>query len=219
MSATIEAAARPPLLLATGNPGKFGELRALLSGLPLRLVSLEALPNAPTVLEDGDSYFANACLKATTIARWSGWVTLADDSGLEVDALNGAPGVRSARYAGGEQDTEANVRRLLAALAGVPWPARTARFRCVIVVAAPAGATLTVEGTCEGHILEAPRGRAGFGYDPVFFYPPAERSFAELTAAEKDRVSHRGRACAAIRGRLMAFVNAHPGRRPESVVD
>ncbi len=209
---------RPTLLIATANPGKFREFRAMLSEVPVRLVSLEALPDAPVVVEGEDSYLANARLKATTIARWSGCVTLADDSGLEVDALGGAPGVRSARYAGVEQDAEANVRRLLAALAAVPWAARTARFRCVVVVAAPDGAALTAEGTCGGYVLEGPRGCAGFGYDPVFFYPPAGRSFAELTGEEKDRVSHRGRASAAVRGRLMGFLNTHPGRCLEPVV-
>ena len=209
--------ARPTLLIATGNPGKFREFRSLLSECAVGLASLEALPDAPVVVEAEDSYLANAHLKATTIARWSGCVTLADDSGLDVDALGGAPGVRSARYAGAEQDADANLCKLLAALATVPWAARTARFRCVIVVAAPDGATLTAEGTCEGYVLEAPRGRGGFGYDPVFFYPPAGRSFAELTAEEKDRVSHRGRACAALRDRLMDFLGAHPGRALDAV--
>jgi len=217
MMAGADSMALPTLLIATGNPGKFREFRALLADCAVGLASLEALPGAPVVVEAEDSYLANAHLKATTIARWSGCVTLADDSGLEVDALAGAPGVRSARYAGAEQDADANLRKLLAALATLPWAARTARFRCAIVVAAPDGAILTAEGTCEGYILEGRRGHGGFGYDPVFFYPPAGRSFAELTAEEKQRVSHRGRACAALRDRLMGFLGTHPGRSLDAV--
>jgi XTP/dITP diphosphohydrolase len=201
----------PTLLIATTNGGKFREFAQLLGDLPLRLASLADLPGAPAVDEDGDTYVANATLKALSLAHWSGCATLADDSGLEVDALCGAPGVRSARYAGVEQDSHANLDKLLEALESVPANERTARFRCVIVVACPNGATLVSEGLCEGRILEAPRGRRGFGYDPVFFYPPLDSAFAEVPAEVKNRVSHRARACTALRPKLLSFLSAHAG--------
>jgi len=200
----------PFLLIATTNPGKFREFSELLADLPLRLQSLADFPSAPEVAEDDDTYAANARHKALTIARWSGRSALADDSGLEVDALGGAPGVHSARYAGENQDSVANVAKLLRALAGVPPAERAARFRCVVVVACPEGTTLTAEGGCDGRIIETPRGREGFGYDPVFLYPPAGLTFAEMPAAMKHRVSHRARACAQLRERLMLFLSAHP---------
>jgi XTP/dITP diphosphohydrolase len=199
----------PTLLIATTNSGKFRELSALLGGLPLRLASLADLPGAPAVAEDGATYAANATQKALSLARWSGCATLADDSGLDVDALRGAPGVHSARYAGSKQDSRANTRKLLQALAAVPLEKRTARFRCVVVVACPHGATLLAEGTCEGRILNAPRGRSGFGYDPVFLYPPLNLTFAEIPAAMKNRVSHRAVACFRLRKRLLRFLLAH----------
>jgi XTP/dITP diphosphohydrolase len=206
---------RPLLLIATANPGKFRELGELLADLPLRLQSLADFPDAPEVAEEGDTYAANALHKAETIARWSGRVALADDSGLEVDVLGGAPGVRSARYAGMGQDSRANIRKLLDALAGVPLSERTARFRCVIVVARPDGATLTADGSCNGVIIDAPRGRDGFGYDPVFLYPPTGLTLAEMPAAAKNRVSHRARACAELRERLLPFLSEHPVSPPK----
>jgi XTP/dITP diphosphohydrolase len=197
---------RPPLLVATTNPGKFREFVELLRDQPLTLKSLADFPNAPEVPEDGATYTANALHKALNLARWSGCPTLADDSGLEVDALRGAPGVLSARYAGPAQNTAVNIAKLLAALQGVPLAERTARFRCSIAVARPDGATLTVEGVCEGCVLEAPRGGAGFGYDPVFLYPPLGQTFAEIPAAVKNRLSHRARACERLRPQLLAFL-------------
>src|SRR5579862_8459896 len=167
------------LLIATTNPGKLREFAELLADLPVTLQSLLDLPGSPTVPEDGSTYLENARTKALAIARWSGRIALADDSGLEVDALAGAPGVHSARYAGAAQDPRANLVKLLQALDGVPEARRTARFRCVLVVAKPSGETLAAEGTCEGCITGAPSGRGGFGYDPIFFYPPAARTFAE----------------------------------------
>lgn len=201
----------PVLLLATTNRGKFGEFGALLQELPLRVRSLAGMPGVPAVAEDGTTYADNALRKALTIAWWSGCAALADDSGLEVDALGGAPGVQSARYAGGEQDGHANVRKLLAALNDAPAAERTARFRCALVVATPDGETLTVEGSCEGYILETPRGSGGFGYDPVFFYPPLGATFAEITAAVKNGVSHRAHACARLRQDLIGFLSTHAG--------
>ena len=197
---------RPTVLIATTNAGKFSEFAELLGDLPIAFKSLAEFANAPEVPEDGATYATNALHKALSLARWSGCATLADDSGLEVDALHGAPGVHSARYAGPAQDSAANIAKLLAALEGVPLAQRTARFRCVIAVARPAGATLTVEGACEGYILETPRGGAGFGYDPVFLYPPLGQTFAEVPAAVKNRLSHRARACERLRVQLLAFV-------------
>ena len=201
----------PTLLIATTNAGKFREFSDLLDDLPLRLRSLADLPGAPAVAEEGATYAANAMHKALSLARGSGCATLADDSGLEVDALGGAPGVHSARYAGLEQDSGANIRKLLQALAAAPPSGRTARFRCVLVVACPNGATLLAEGSCEGRIMEAPRGRSGFGYDPVFLYLPLKLTFAEIPPAAKNRVSHRAVACARLRQELMSFLSAHAG--------
>ncbi|MFQ5666553.1 MAG: XTP/dITP diphosphatase [Candidatus Binatia bacterium] len=199
----------PLLLIATTNVGKFREFCELLRDLPVVLRSLSEFPGAPPVREDGETYRANAIHKALTLARWSRCATLADDSGLEVDALGGAPGLRSARYAGSPQDAQANIEKLLAALAGIPPAERTARFRCVIAVACPDGATLTAEGSCEGRILDQRCGGDGFGYDPIFFYPPAGMTFAAMPAAAKNRVSHRARACAALRKELLGFLSAH----------
>lgn len=194
------------LLIGTTNPGKLRELERLLGGLDLELVSLRDLPGAPEIDEDAETYEGNARKKAETLARWSGLPTLADDSGLEVDALGGEPGVRSARYAGLGRDDAANRRKLLLALAGVPQAERTARFKAAVVVALPRGATLLAMGVCEGRITTAERGTAGFGYDPVFLYEPDNRTMAELGEGRKDEVSHRGRAVAEIRRELRDFL-------------
>ena len=198
----------PVLLIATTNPGKLREFADMLKGVPVTLQSLIDVPGAPRVAEDGSTYIANACAKAVVIARWSGHIALGDDSGLEVDALGGAPGIHSARYAGAAQDNGANIAKLLQALAGVPEAQRTARFRCALVVARPDGRTLTAEGSCEGRITERPCGSSGFGYDPVFFFPPAGRTFAELPSAIKNQVSHRARACAQLGERLTEFMRS-----------
>jgi XTP/dITP diphosphohydrolase len=193
----------PTLVLATLNPAKGRELAALLAGLPLEIRLLAEWPGAVLPEETGTSYEANALLKGRATARQVGALALADDSGLEVDALGGAPGLHSARYGGPGLDDGARCQRLLEALAEVPAPRRTARFRCVLALVDPTGPEHVVEGTAEGLILGAPRGRGGFGYDPLFLYPPLGRTFAELSAAEKADVSHRGRAVAAVR-RLLA---------------
>jgi XTP/dITP diphosphohydrolase len=186
------------LLIATHNRGKLREYADLLDDVAVELVAPEDLGLNLAVQETGDTYRENAALKAMAYAQASGRLTLADDSGLEVDALDGAPGVRSARYApGGDTD---RVTALLQALEEqeVPQSERTARFRCVIVVADPGGETWSAEGVCEGRILEAPRGRGGFGYDPIFYLPDRERTMAELSSEEKNRISHRARAAQAI---------------------
>jgi XTP/dITP diphosphohydrolase len=198
----------PVLLIATTNPGKARELAELLEDVAVTVRSLIGIPGAPAIPEVGSSYLENARAKAVSIARWSGRTALGDDSGLEVDVLGGAPGIHSARYAGAAQDSHANLVKLLRALDGVPEARRTARFRCVLVVARPDGQTLVVEGSCEGRITERPCGSGGFGYDPIFYYPPAGMTFAELPAAIKHRVSHRGHAGAELRQRLMDFMVA-----------
>ncbi|MBI3099503.1 MAG: XTP/dITP diphosphatase [Planctomycetes bacterium] len=198
----------PDLLLGTRNLHKIREITAILAGLPLTLHDLREFPRAPEVEETGATFRANAELKARTWAAVTGLPTLADDSGLEVDALGGRPGVTSARYAGPGADDGANNRKLLEEMAGVPAGRRTARYRCVIVVAAPAGLLACAEGTCEGRMAESPRGDGGFGYDPLFLIAPVfTRTMAELPAEEKNRISHRARALEAIRGELAAAGN------------
>lgn len=218
-----------PLVFATHNPGKLRELRELLPGVEVASVD-EAAARLGRVIadveEDRDTFLGNAEKKALEVALATGWPALADDSGLEVDALGGAPGVYSARFGGpiGAADLAAagvapgdrhggdavRIHRLVAALAEVPAAARTARFRCVLVLADPAGPLgaerLIADGTCEGAILEAPRGAGGFGYDPLFLVPAHGQTFAELPASTKAELGHRGRAMAALRPRLLEYL-------------
>ncbi len=192
------------LLIATHNPGKVREYRQLLHGLPHQLLSLDDVGIADDVPETGTTYEENALLKARAYAQQSGLLTLADDSGLEVDALEGAPGVRSARYAGDHANDADRVQYLLQRLRDVPLDERTARFRCVIALVWPEGREELVEGTCEGIIVEEPRGSRGFGYDPIFLIAGDSRTMAELSAEEKNRISHRARAAAQARACLLA---------------
>jgi len=187
------------LVLATLNRGKAHELAALLGDLPFTLRALADYPEAVAPEETETTYRGNALLKARAAARLTGEWTLADDSGLEVDALGGAPGVLSARYGGPGLDDAGRCARLLAALHDVPEMRRSARFRCVIAIIDRTGHESVVEALAEGVILHAPRGTGGFGYDPLFYYPPLRRTFAELGEDEKSRVSHRGRAAALAR--------------------
>jgi XTP/dITP diphosphohydrolase len=180
------------LLVATGNRHKFSEISALLKSARLVLMSLGELGEVPLVVEDGDTFEANAIKKAVVLAGASGLWTLADDSGLEVDALGGEPGVRSARYAGEPSNDAANNRKLLAQLETAGN--RGARFRCVIALSDPSGVARTVAGSCEGVILLRACGQGGFGYDPLFVPEGFTRSFAELEPAVKNRISHRARA-------------------------
>lgn len=190
------------LLVATRNPGKKREYAELLEGLGLELVTLDEAGIDLEVEETGATFAQNALLKARAYRDASGLPTLADDSGLEVDALGGAPGVRSARYAG-EGATDADrYLKLLGEIAGVPEGRRGARFRCVIAVAWPEGPVDTAEGICEGHITREPRGEHGFGYDPVFHVDELGRTMAELPPEVKNRISHRARAARAIRTAL-----------------
>jgi XTP/dITP diphosphohydrolase len=191
------------LVLASGNPGKLAELRDVLgdSGLALHAQSEFGVSEAA---ETGHTFVENALLKARHAARATGLPALADDSGLIVDALGGAPGLISAHYAGVHGDSTGNIAKLLCALDGVPEHARTARFYALVVLLRHADdpQPLIAEGVWEGRILTAPRGSGGFGYDPVFFSPEHGCSAAELAPAVKNRVSHRGRALAALRQRL-----------------
>ncbi|MFP4345265.1 MAG: RdgB/HAM1 family non-canonical purine NTP pyrophosphatase [Anaerolineales bacterium] len=181
------------LLLATHNPGKRREWAALLQGLPVELLLPEKVGlTMEHVAETGETYGENALIKARTLAAASRMAALADDSGLEVDALEGAPGVRSARYRLGSD--EVRYRALLRALEGEPYEKRTARFRCVAALVLPDGREFTTEGVIEGVIAAAPSGVGGFGYDPVFYLPDLEVTFAELPMDVKNEISHRARA-------------------------
>jgi len=196
------------ILLATRNPGKKREYNHLLQGLYLALVSLDDVGINLRVGETGSTFAENAEIKARAYQRASGLVTLADDSGLEVDALDGAPGVRSARYAGESASDEDRCSRLLRALRATPTKRRTARFRCVIAVAWPDGQIDIADGTCEGLIANQPRGDYGFGYDPVFYLPEYHKTMAELPPEVKNQISHRARAIQAIRGLLERKLDA-----------
>lgn len=187
------------LVVATKNQGKVRELRALLSDLPLELLSADDMPE---VDETGSTFEENALLKARAAAAWSGEWALADDSSLEVDALNGGPGVHSNRFAG-ENTTEAQRNtRLLELVEGVPPERRTCRYRAAVAIAAPDGRTWVTEGACEGVLLTEYRGTHGFGYDPLFYLPEAGQTMAELDPATKNRISHRARALAGARSVL-----------------
>jgi XTP/dITP diphosphohydrolase len=191
---------RPRLVLATLNRVKALELIAMLADVPFEVVCLsDVVPGAALPPEDEDTYTGNALLKARTGRKLTSALTLGDDSGLEVDALDGAPGLHSARFGGPGLDDAGRCRLLLEALRGVPDDRRTARFRCVIALAHPEGSERLVEGIAEGRILTEPRGASGFGYDPLFYFPPLGRSFAELSDPEKAEVSHRGRALREVR--------------------
>ncbi len=184
-------------VVATGNAGKLAEMRALLAGVPIELRGLGEVPGI-ALPPEGDDYAANAIAKAEVASRVTGLPAIGDDSGLEVDALGGRPGAQSARYGGAGLDDAGRVALLLRELDGVPAQRRTARFVCVVALAVPGGETLAVRGVCEGRILDAPRGRGGFGYDPIFAPEGRPVSMAELAAAEKNALSHRGRAVAAL---------------------
>jgi XTP/dITP diphosphohydrolase len=195
-------ALEPPrtLVVATANAGKLREFEAMLAGLPFKAVSQVAL-GVSSAEETGDSFAANALIKARHAAASTGAPAIADDSGLEVDALGGAPGIYSARYAGSGADEAANNAKLIASLAGLPMDARRARYRCVLVyVDGPEDpAPLEAHGTWDGFIIDSPRGSGGFGYDPYFWLPELAATAAELPAEEKNRLSHRGSALRALR--------------------
>jgi XTP/dITP diphosphohydrolase len=193
------------LVIATGNVGKLREFRSLLAGLPFELTSSTEL-GLSLPAETGATFLANALLKARHAASLSGSAAVADDSGLEVDALDGAPGIYSARYAGAGADDAANNAKLMHALVGLPHEQRGARYRCALVFVdhATDAAPLIAQGDWQGFILDEPRGGGGFGYDPYFWLPDLRKSAAELPPAEKNRLSHRGKAMRALRAQLAA---------------
>ncbi|MCX5780808.1 MAG: XTP/dITP diphosphatase [Firmicutes bacterium] len=182
------------LLIATRNKHKKNELEAILAGWEVQVLSLDDIPEIPEVVEDGATFAENAAKKARTTADLSGYVTLADDSGLEVDALGGAPSIFSARFGGPEADDATNNLKLLYLLRDIGPDQRTARFVCVIAVAIPGGEVHTVQGVCEGHIADCGQGQGGFGYDPLFIPQGFSLTFAQLSEAEKNQISHRGQA-------------------------
>jgi len=185
------------LLVATRNAGKLREYSFIYADLHLHLTSLTDEMIETTVEETGSDFQANAILKARTYVKESGILTLADDSGLEVNALGGAPGVHTARYAGKDASDEDRYRLLLRNLVGIPREKRTARFRCVIAIATPEGEVFCTEGTCEGLIAEEPAGTEGFGYDPIFYLPEYGCTMAQLPSNIKNQISHRGQAAQA----------------------
>ncbi len=187
----------PTLILATRNQGKRREIQNLLDS-EIQVISLDAFPNAPKVIEDGETFEANAIKKAREIAKYTGLPALADDSGLVVDALNGAPGIYSARYAGEDATDKANNAKLIENMRDIPAKQRTAHFCCAMALASPDGRVQTSEAIWKGRILTTPRGENGFGYDPLFYVPTRNATSAELSSDEKNRISHRGQALRAI---------------------
>ena len=180
------------IVLATRNSGKIREFQQLLKNFPVEIKSLSDFGPIPEVEEDGKTFDDNAYKKALFTAKALGLPAISDDSGLVVEALGGAPGVKSARYAGENATDKENIEKLLGEMEGETD--RRAAFQCVISIAAPSGPALTYEGRCEGEITKRPKGSSGFGYDPVFFYPQYDKTFAEISTEEKNRVSHRGKA-------------------------
>jgi XTP/dITP diphosphohydrolase len=180
------------IVLATRNQGKTEEIKALLDPFKIDIRNLDDFGPIPPIVEDGETFEENAYKKASLTARYLGLPALADDSGLVVEALNGAPGVYSARYAGKEASDSQRCRKLLQEIGDSQN--RSAKFVCVLSLAVPAGPALTYEAGCEGVITREPAGAGGFGYDPVFYYPPLDKTFAQLTSQEKNKVSHRGKA-------------------------
>jgi XTP/dITP diphosphohydrolase len=193
------------LVIATTNAGKLAEMRAALEGLPYRLLGAAEAGGLPEVAEDGETLLANAQKKARSAAKATGFLALADDSGLEVDALEGAPGVFSARYAGEGSNDGDNNRKLLAELDKLGARDRSATFRSVLVLAEPAGREDWVGGSIKGEISRQPRGSQGFGYDPVFYVADKRKTFAELSFSEKNECSHRGQALSRLRAMLLRW--------------
>jgi XTP/dITP diphosphohydrolase len=197
------------LVMASANRGKLVELQAMLADLGVEVLSFADAGFQNEIVEDQPTFEGNARKKAEEVSQLTGWPALGDDSGLCVDALDGAPGVYSARYAGEPKSDAANIEKLLGALAGVPAP-RTARFCCVLAFARPGAATITERGLCEGQILASRRGEGGFGYDPVFEIPSLGKTMAELPLADKNRLSHRAQAMARMLPHLRKSLQPRP---------
>ena len=194
------------IVVATNNPHKFEEISAILQGLPVRLIPLSDYPAAPELKEEGATYAENAAHKALTIARFTEKWALGDDTGLEVDALDGQPGLYSARFAGEDVTFADNKHKLLRLMESVPTEKRTAVFRTVLALVSPTGESHVVEGLLRGRIAEKEQGSGGFGYDALFYLPEWGKTYAELTAEEKNRISHRARAVEKIREYLQKTV-------------
>lgn len=182
------------VIVATKNKGKVKEFERLFSKYGIRVKTLVDLPEIPDIEETGETFEENAIIKAETIAKASNSFVVADDSGLVIDALDGKPGVYSARYAGEGKDDDANIAKVLSELNGVSAEKRTARFYCALAIAGPDFQTITVSGTCEGLILDVRRGSNGFGYDPIFYVPSEEKTMAEMSSERKNELSHRAAA-------------------------
>ncbi|MBN1575131.1 MAG: RdgB/HAM1 family non-canonical purine NTP pyrophosphatase [Chitinispirillaceae bacterium] len=194
------------IIMATGNSGKLREISDLFADMPCQLISMRDWRKPlPSIEENGSTFFENACIKADWVFRESSEWSLADDSGLMVDALGGGPGVTSARFAGEQGNAEANNAKLLKALEGVAQRLRTARFACSVVLRIDEATLLHADGYCEGRIIERPRGSGGFGYDPLFVPDGFNRTFAELTGEEKHRISHRGKALKALKEQIYDY--------------
>ena len=200
------------IVVATRNKGKVREIRRALSGLGFKILALWDFSDVPEIEEDGRSFTENALKKARFYSRLLGRLTIADDSGLEVAALNGAPGIYSARYAGEGVSDRANTRKLLREMEGVPVSKRGARFRCSIAVVAPGGKEIVVEGACGGRIGFREVGKRGFGYDPVFILPRRKKTVAQLSLVEKNEISHRGKALRKLRGIIGKFATLQGSR-------
>ncbi len=201
------------LVLATNNEDKIKEIKYLLEELPITILSRNDFLEFPEIEETGSTLKENALLKAKAIAAFCDLPALADDSGLEVDALNGQPGVYSSRYSGDDATYESNCKKLIRELKGVPKKKRTARFRCLIAIDWNDGSTETTEGVADGLITEDIKGNKGFGYDPVFYYPPKKKRFSEMSTEEKNLVSHRGIALQNMVGLIMNRFNKLNERR------
>ena len=199
-----------PLVIATRNPGKIFEIQELLAGFPIETKSLDDFGPIPEVVEDGETFEENAYIKARFTAKILGIPALADDSGLVIEALDGAPGVLSARYAGENATDEQRVAKLLNEMKGQTH--RRAAFECVLSIALPSGPALTYEARCEGLIAQQPSGQNGFGYDPIFFYPPLNKTFGQMTIEEKGQVSHRGKALSELKqeiDKVLIWIRRH----------
>lgn len=195
------------LLIATTNRGKLNEVRAMLDDLAVDVETLDDFPDLPEPVEDQDTFEGNALVKARHYARLTGRLTLADDSGLEVDALGGKPGVHSARYAGDQRDDAANNAKVIAGLSGVPAAQRTARFRCALALVTGEQVVATSSGEVSGLIVDDPRGSNGFGYDPHFYVPEVGMTAAEMPPDRKNQISHRSAALRAIRPSLQQILS------------
>lgn len=182
------------ILIGTTNEGKVNDFKQLLENEQIQVLSLRDLDNAIDVEETGTTFAENAILKAETLSRYYNQIVIADDSGLEIEALNGKPGVYSARYAGEHKSDEDNINKVLSEMEGIPFHNRKAAFVCVLALAVPGQETKIFEGKCEGYITEKPKGNNGFGYDPIFYVPEKEKTMAELSLGGKNELSHRKRA-------------------------